>query len=71
MESQSVVNQVIPGYPTYGKRHSSLYESNHRNDDFTHCSIGKNLVWGVILQSYSLRNVVSSPKSLHTNRRVY
>ena len=56
-----MVNQIILGYPTHGKHHSSLYESNHRNEDFTHFSIGKYLVWGTILQGYSLRDTIFSP----------
>ena len=53
-----MVNQVISGYPTHGKRHPSLCESDHRNEDFTYLYICKNLVWGIILQGYSLWNVV-------------
>ena len=37
-----MVNQVVPGYSTHEKCHSSLYESDHRNDDFTDLSIGMN-----------------------------
>ena len=42
--SQPVVNKVVPSYPTYGQRHSSLQEGNHRNDDLTYFSISKNAV---------------------------
>jgi len=56
-----VVNHVIPGYPTHGKRHPSL----------THFSIYMNLVWGTICQGYSLWDVVFGPKTLHTSWRVH
>ena len=33
--------------------------------------MGKQLVWGTVLQGNSLGNVILCPKSLHTGRRVY
>ena len=71
MGTQSVVDQVISSYPTYRKCHSSLYKGNYRNDNFTFSFICKNLVWGIILQGYSLRNVIPSPKTLHTGIKIY
>ena len=69
--SQPVVNEVIPSYPTYGQHHSSLREDNHRNDDLTYFSISKNLVWGTILQGYSLRNTILGLDTFHSGRGVY
>ena len=44
-----MVNQVVSSNPMHGKRHSSLYESDHGNDDLTHISIGQ----------YSVRRAIS------------
>ena len=66
-----VIDQVISGYLIHGKCHSSLYEGDHRNDNFTFSSICKNLVWGTILQGYSLRDMVPNPKALHSGGRIY
>ena len=66
-----VIDQVISGYLIHGKCHSSLYEGDHRNDNFTFSSICKNLVWGTILQGYSLRDMVPNPKAPHSGGRIY
>ena len=54
-----------------GKCHSSLYEGDNRNANFTFFSVCKYLVWGIISLGYSLQNVVPSPKALHTGHRIY
>ena len=66
-----MVDQVVPGHPAHGKRHFSLCEGDHRNDNFTFFFICKYLVWGIILQAYSLWNVVPSLKAFHIGRRIY
>ena len=49
MGTQSVIEQVISGYPTHGKCHSSLYKGDHWNDNLTLPSICEYLVRGTIL----------------------
>ena len=69
-------NQIVPSYFTHGKHHSPFYEDNHGNDNLPFFSVGKPLTQSTVPQKNSLRNVVPSPKSpspksLHTNRRIY
>ena len=71
MGSQPMVDQTISGHPTHGKCHSSLYESDHRNDNLPLFSICDYLVWSTIPQGYSLQNVILSSKTLHSSWRVY
>ena len=49
MGTQSVIEQVISGYPTHRKCHSSLYKGDHWDDNFALPSIRKYLVRGTIL----------------------
>ena len=62
---------VNMGYPTHRKRHSSLYESNHRNEDLPFFPMCHHLIWSIIPQGNSLQNVILSPKALHTGGSVY
>ena len=71
MGSQPVVDQIVLSHPTHGKRHSSFYESDHRNDNLPFVSICNHPIWSTISQGYSLWNVVLSPEALHTIERVY
>ena len=47
--TQPMIEQVVSGYSTHGKCHSSLYKDSHWNDNFTLLSICKYLVRGTIL----------------------
>ena len=47
--TQPMIEQVVSGYPSYWKCHSSLYESDHWNNNFTLLSICKYLVRRTIL----------------------
>ena len=49
MGTQLVIKQVVFGYPTHEKCHSSLYKGDHWNDNFTLLSICKYSVRGTIL----------------------
>ena len=69
--TQPVVDQVVSFHSTHGKRHFSFYESNHRNDNLSCYSIYDYPVWDTIPQGYSLRNVVFSPETFHTDGKVY
>ena len=71
MRTQPMVKQVVSGYPTHGKRHSSFYEGDHRNDNLPFFSICNYPIQSTIPQGYSLRNVVLNPETLHTSGRVY
>ena len=71
MWCQPMVKQVIPSNPTHGKCHSSLYKSNHGNDNLTHFPIGQHSFWRTILQNHPLRDVVPSSKGLHSGQSIY
>ena len=62
-----MVEQIVSGHPIHGDCHSSFYESDHKNDDLPFLLTCDYLVWSTI----PLRNVVFSPKTLHTGFRNY
>ena len=71
MKSQPMVDQIVSGHVAYRDCHSSFYESNRRNEYLPILPVCNYLVWSIILQGYSLRNVVLSLKTFHTGVRIY
>ena len=66
-----MVDQIVSGHPAHRDCHSSFYESDHKNDYLPFLSVCDYLVCSIILQGYSLRNVVLGPKTFHTGIRIY
>ena len=66
-----MVDQIVLGHPAHRDCHSSLYESDHKNDYLHFLPICDYLVWDTILQGYSLWNVVLGLKTFHTGIRIH
>ena len=71
MGAAPMVDYVVSGYPTHGKGHPPFYEGDYGNDHLPLLPMGKHLIRSTIPQGNSLRNVVPSPKTLHTGGRIY